>query len=113
MIDLLINFALGCCGFLFYSLWSSKRYFTSDNDTWILSKFILNNYQQWIFNTLVIIFVCIVVYVAPEVFEEIKNLTGLELSDKTPGGFFTLGLLLNPLTKTSKTKTATTNEQKS
>lgn len=96
---ILTNIGLGICGFLFYSLWNSRKYFTDKSENWVLTKFVMENLQTWVFNTIIITLVAIIVYNVPEVFEAVQELSGLELSDKTPGGFFTFGLLLIPFTK--------------
>ena len=98
LITILSNIGLGICGFLFYSLWNSRKFFVKKDENWVLTKFVVENLQTWVFNTIIITMIAIIVYSVPEVFEAIRNLTGLELSDQTPGGFFTLGILIIPLT---------------
>lgn len=97
---LLINLMLGLLGFLFYSLWDSRQHFNKP-DGWIFKKFVSDNLQQWIFNTILItILVLVLMFDNEKSIKKLAELVGLELSNESlNGGFFIIGFLLTPLTK--------------
>lgn len=96
----LLNLLLGTLGILFYSLWSSKKFIIDDTtETWYFSKFLKENYKRWIIIFALLLICNIVVFAAPEAFNKITQLTGLDLTDFSPGGFFTLAILLHVAVK--------------